>query len=231
MDLVDGLLQCFSGSHVISPAGPPVSSTDLLPGGRGHPSSLSTLAYFWWQQQDLHNRVVYLPVWYSSTYNKIHHVELPSLGSKTRNKKLLCSLAPFKMTLYSSRSGISPSRFHFIINSHWGIHFPSLNSLASLLAICTSVYNWRLLLELHQYLQTHKLACNTNIPQGSYVIGVIFHPSWVMMPSSGMLRVISLFWKTTFNDLSHFAKWLKCCFTACMWSSNKSAAISLQSSV
>ena len=137
-----------------------------------------------------------------STYNDIHHVEPPSLGSKTSNKKV-CSLAPFKTTLYSSRCGVSPSRFHVIINSHWGIHCPSLNSLASLLAIYTSVYKWRLLLELHQYLQTHKLACNMTYHRVSH---------WSDLPS--LLSVDAFFWNVE-SDLTLLKNNLQWCVQLC----------------
>ena len=62
---------------------------------------------------------------------------LPSFGFKTSRKKFLGALAPFKTSLYFSRTGAS-SFSHSIISSQSRIDFPFLNSSASLFVIYTS---------------------------------------------------------------------------------------------
>ena len=148
---------------------------------------------------------------------------IPSAGSKTSWKKSLGALAPFNLTLYCNRSGISSFFFHSSISSQWGIHCPSLNSSTSFLAIyntsTTVIFD-----KAHYYLPTSYCIMN-HTPRNVWIhtrgmlwiitgcnvtytigwdIGTIFHPSckpW------GISRVISLFWNPIFNEVSHSAKW------------------------
>ena len=132
------------------------------------------------------------------------NVLLPSAGSKTRRKKFLGALAPFKTTLYFILTGVSSFFSHSIINSQSGIDCPLLNSSASHLAIYTSV-------QKKEHSTIHHCTTITNHQHCVYNGTWTYHSrsDWSNIPS--FLSELSIFWniQSDFTSLKlNFCWWV-----------------------